>query len=166
MKRLALALMLLVTASVAHAEDKKRMYDFRKTPQYKALSDTDRERLEIVHRDFTLLWGALDRYADEHAGMAPKSLSDLVPRYLRELPDDAFATKDTAAEQNIRYYIPSKDGYGYRYRQGVKRSWIVSSVGLPDFPYLAKRGNVSLYLPKGTWLSGRQSTGNAVTNAK
>ena len=67
-----------------------------------------------------------------------------------------FATKTSAAEKEIRPYLPSLDGYGYRYRQGQGRSWITTSVGLPKFPYLAQRGNVSLYMPKGIWLSGRQ----------
>jgi hypothetical protein len=31
--------------------------------------------------------------------------------------------------------------------------WIIRSVGLPRFPYLAER-NFGLYIHKGTWLSG------------
>jgi hypothetical protein len=31
---------------------------------------------------------------------------------------------------------------------------VIASVGLPQFPYLAERSNVGLYVCKGIWISG------------
>ena len=117
-------------------------YDFRKSPAYGALAEAEREKLDRVDRDFTLLWGALDRYADDHNDAIPQALDELVPLYLKELPQDPFTPADKSAN--------------YRYQRGApgNRAWIVSSVGLPDFPYLAERGNFSLYRCKGVWISG------------
>ena len=107
-----------------------------------------------------MLWGALDRYADDHDGNPPKKLERLVPGYLAELPTDPFATKATRQEKP-KHHTPSKDGWGYRYRIGsmiqtsgvdTRRSWLLVSVGLPQFPYLAERGNIGLYICKGIWL--------------
>jgi hypothetical protein len=103
-----------------------------------------------------LLWGALDLYADEHDGEPPATLDALVPRFLAELPSDPFVVKPSPDEQKPGGYTPSKGGFGYRYMKGSpgNRAWIISSVGLPDFPYLGERNN-GLYICKGTWLSGR-----------
>ena len=135
-------------------------YEFRNTTAYKQLSEVDRGRLEQVHRDFLMLWGALDRYSDEHDGKPPETLSALVPHYLAELPTDPFATKETAGEVKDGAYTPSKNGWGYQYRKGPmlvvqgrdNRAWVLRSIGLPDFPYLADKGNVGLYVCKGIWL--------------
>jgi hypothetical protein len=131
-------------------------YNFRQSEAYKKLSPTDREKLEQVHRDFMMLWGALDLYADEHDGNPPESLENLDPRYLAELPKDPFATLETVSRKKKSYHTPSKDGWGYSYRRGAKgnRAWILDSVGLPTFPYLADRSNISLYIGKGVWISG------------
>lgn len=128
-------------------------YNFRTSPQYKALSADDRGKLDAVHNDFNLLWGALHRFASEHNDAVPMSLEDLVPRYLKSLPKDPFATAITAAKTDLGIYRSSLGGCGYHYCRGKGQSWIVASVGLPDFPYLAERGNVGLYLPKGRWIS-------------
>ena len=151
MKRI---LTLLSLALFLVAADKP--YDLRASDAYRQLSASDRQRLEQVHRDLVLLWGALDIYADNNNGNLPASLDELVPRYLAELPSDPFATQETASVQP-NYAIPSKNGMGYRFRKGSpgNRAWVISSVGLTDFPYLAKTGNVGLYICKGTWLSGR-----------
>lgn len=149
------ACMLLGAGSVAGDP-----YDFRRSEAYGKLSSEDRARLEQVHRDLMMLWGALDRYADNHDGKPPEGLDQLVPRYLAELPRDPFATAATSAEKP-EYYTPSMGGWGYRYRKGPMiavpggaedRSWVLSSVGLREFPYLAGRGNVGLYVCKGLWL--------------
>jgi beta-lactamase regulating signal transducer with metallopeptidase domain len=134
----------------------RRPYDFRESSNYKALDAGARQSLETVHRDFALLWGALDMYIREHNNRAPENLEALVPRYLKELPKDPFATDETAA-QKVRgnYMIRSLDGRGYWYRQGSGDAFIISSVGLPDFPYLAET-NVGLYLARGNWVSGLQ----------
>jgi hypothetical protein len=106
-----------------------------------------------------MLWGALDRYADGHDGNPPKKLEELVPGYLAELPTDPFATMDTA-RQKPTGNLPSKNGWGYRYRIGpmiwiegrdTRRSWVLASVGLSEFPYNAARGNIGLYIAKGIW---------------
>jgi RNA polymerase sigma factor (sigma-70 family) len=133
-----------------------KVYDFRSSPSYQALKPEQRQALEQVHRDFVLLWGALDMYAEEHQGRVPQRLEDLVPRYLKDLPRDPFATEATAAEKEVAPYTPSLGGWGYRYRPGQGNSFIVASVGLPEFPYLAEKGNVGLHQLKGLWLSGRQ----------
>ena len=131
-------------------------YDFRTSVAYRQLSPTDRQRLEQVVRDQVLIWGALDMFADEHGATPPATLDELVPRYLSELPSDPFATAETAGERKIGTYTQSKAGWGYRYMRGApgNRAWVISSVGLPDFPYLAERGNVGIYRCKGLWLSG------------
>jgi hypothetical protein len=132
-------------------------YDFRASEAYRKLAPADRQRLEQVRREQVLLWGALDMYADEHNGEVPETLDALVPRYLAELPNDPFATAQTAGERELPGYVASKDGWGYRLKPGVpgNRAWVISSVGLPDFPYLAEHGNVSLYICKGVWISGK-----------
>jgi hypothetical protein len=153
MKRILLLAFLSLAASLPGAD---QPYDFRASEAYQALPAADRQRLDQVHRDLVLLWGALDMYADHHNGKLPASLDDLVPVYLAELPADPFATRQTAAEE-LRYgKIRSKEGWGYHFRPGApgNRAWVLSSVGLPEFPYLAARGNVGLYICKGTWISG------------
>jgi len=120
-------------------------YDFRATEAYRALTAVDRDALEQVQRDFNLLWGALDRYADEHGGAPPERLADLTPRYLLRLPVDPFASGE-------------EHGYGYRRGSPGNRAWVLSSRGLPSFPYLAARGNVGLYVCKGIWISGINPT--------
>lgn len=150
---LAVVSMALVPIRTPASEE---VYDFRSSPSYQALQPMQQQALEQVHRDFVLLWGALDMYAEDHRGQAPDNLEALVPRYLQELPKDPFATKATAAEKNLGNYTPSQGGWGYRYRPGQGDSYIVASVGLPEFPYLAEKGNVGLYRPKGTWISGLQ----------
>ena len=153
------ALLAFVTLATCHAEPKEK-YNFRKSEPYKQLSKEDIGKLEQVLRDLTMLWGALDRYCDDHAGNPPKKLEELVPSYLAELPSDPFATKETKEEKHTAN-TPSKDGWGYRYRKGpsvlaspqvdIRRSWVLASVGLPQFPYNATRGNIGLYICKGIW---------------
>jgi hypothetical protein len=71
------------------------------------------------------------------------------------LPADPFVTRPETDAPKPGGYTPSKGGSGYRFRKGSpgNRAWIISSVGLPDFPYLGERNN-GLYICKGTWLSG------------
>jgi hypothetical protein len=139
-------------------EDKT--YNFRSSEAYEALTDQERQALEQVHRDFVLLWGALDMFAQDHSGQVPKSLKELAPLYLKELPKDPFATSATATEK-VSHYTVSLDGWGYRYFPGVGNAFVVSSVGLPRFPYLARTGNVGLYRAKGIWSSGEQFVGSS-----
>jgi hypothetical protein len=152
MKRMLLLAFCLGAVLLTAAE---RRYDFRASEAYGKLSAVDRQRLEQVRRDQFLLWGALDLYADEHDGEPPATLDALVPKYLVELPSDPFATRPAADEKKPGGYTPSKGGLGYRFMKGApgNRAWIISSVGLPDFPYLGER-NSGLYLCKGTWISG------------
>jgi hypothetical protein len=135
-------------------------YNFRESETYRKLSKGDQEKLDQVHRDFMMLWGAVDQYTDHHEGKLPETLDQLTPYYLSELPTDPFATSETA-KNGPKYYTKSKDGWGYRYRKGSpgNRAWIFSSVGLPDFPYLAERSNYGLYMCKGMWISGTNPMG-------
>lgn len=128
--------------SAPREEAAQDRYDFRNTGAYRALSDDDRNKLEQVHRDFVLLWGALEMYCDVYAE-PPESLEKLTPLILRELPIDPF----TAADAKDRNYKLRKGAPG-------NRAWVISSTGLSSFPYLAERGNVGLYICKGTWISG------------
>jgi hypothetical protein len=132
-------------------------YDFRKSDAYERLSASDKEKLEHVSRDMVLLWGALDMYADQHVGSPPENLDALVPRYLNDLPSDPFATEASAGERDAHGYTQCKKGWGYRYKKGAagNRAWVIASVGLPEFPYLAERDNVGLYVCKGVWISGQ-----------
>jgi hypothetical protein len=139
--------------------DSGEAYDYRESEAYRHLSPENREKLDQVHHDFLTLWRALDNYADFHNDNPPDSLDQLVPNsFFRELPTDPFATAETARQTNTSNYVTSKHGWGYRYKRGARvpgnQSWCLSSVGLPDFPYLAEKGNVGLYVCKGTWLGG------------
>ena len=149
----------ILGANVALAKER---YDFRKSDAYSTLSKEDRTKLEQVHRDFMMRWGALDSYADLHDDKPPESLDQLVPYFLGELPTDPFATAETAKQKDTKpYYVTSKDGWGYHFRRGSpgNRAWVLSSVGLPRFPYLAARDNVGLYVGKGVWISGINPVG-------
>jgi hypothetical protein len=150
---IALIVCFMIPASISLGDEP---YDFRKSDAYRKLSEKDRERLEQVHRDFMMLWGALDRYADGHDGNPPDRLARLVPYYLGELPTDPFATAAMARQEDTKPYHTSKQGFGYRYRKGFpgNRAWCLSSVGLAEFPYLAARNNIGLYVCKGVWISG------------
>lgn len=143
----ALAAVLWLVGQAPAGEDAagKGGYDFRATEAYRALTAADRDALEQVQRDFNLLWGALDRYADEHGGAPPDRLADLAPRYLLRLPVDPFAAG-------------GERSYGYRRGAAGNRAWVLSSQGLSSFPYLAARGNVGLYVCKGIWISGINPT--------
>lgn len=153
-------LILSILLWVASYACSKEWYNWRKSEAYKELSKSNREKLEKVHRDMILLWGALDIYAEYHEGKLPDTLDELVPTVLKELPCDPFATKTTANQKKSGFYTTSKDGWGYRYRKGSpgNRAWVISSAGLRDFPYRAKRGNVGLYVCKGIWISGANLT--------
>src|ERR1035437_42556 len=141
------------TATVPSAD---AVYDFRRSEAFVRLSPIDKEKLEQVKREQVLLLGALDMYADGHQGNPPENLDALVPKYLKDLPSDPFATESSAGEKDWHDYTPSKKGWGYRYRRGAagNRAWAIASVGLPQFPYLAEKGNVGLYVCKGTWIGG------------
>lgn len=125
-------------------------YDFRETDAFRRLSPDDRERILTVHRDLTLLWGALDLYAHENEGDTPEQLSDLVPRYLLEIPEDPFATPATGKSD-----VPLSSTTDYRYEKGNPKgwSWVIGSVGLNDFPYLSPNGR-GLKRIRGIWISG------------
>jgi hypothetical protein len=153
MKRIFLLTFLSLTVLLVAAE---KPYNFRASDAYGKLSAADKQRLEQVHRDLVLLWGGLDMYADEHNGNLPSTLDELVPKYLVELPYDPFASQQTPSAPLTQGYTRSKNGLGYRFKEGApgNRAWVISSVGLADFPYLAERGNVGLYICKGTWISG------------
>jgi hypothetical protein len=147
---------LFLTATLATADVP---YDFRSSDAYRQLASADRQRLEQVHCDLVLLWGALDMYAEQHNGEPPATLDALVPRFLAELPVDPFASR-TDDKSTKELETLSKDGLGYRFRKGApgNRAWVVRSVGLRDFPYLSGKGNVGLYVCKGTWISGINPT--------
>lgn len=151
--RRVLCVAFLALADLLSAAEKP--YDFRASDAYRQLPAADRQRLEQVRRDQVLLWGALDMFADEHGGNPPENLDELVPRYLAELPSDPFASLQATTERGFSGYTPSKGGLGYCFMRGAtgNRAWVIASIGLPDFPYLAERGNVGLYVCKGMWLS-------------
>lgn len=161
--RVCMCLLIGLSLMIAHASDphkSREPYDFRKSEAYQKLSADDREKLEQVRHDQVHLWGALDMYAVEHGGKAPENLDELTPRYLKELPTDPFATAATDQEKDLHGSTTSKGGYGYRYTKGPmvrfkddnnSRGWVIASVGLPEFPYLAEQGNIGLYVAKGIW---------------
>jgi hypothetical protein len=156
-----LCLAFLAFATVFATADKP--YDFRASDAYRRLSVADRQRLEQVRRDQVLLWGALDMFADQRGGNPPDTLDQLVPDFLAVLPSDPFATRQSANEHGIGDYTSSKGGWGYRYKRGASgnRAWVIASVGLPHFPYLADRGNVGLYVCKGLWIPDNPTFGPA-----
>ena len=127
-------------------------YDFKVSAAYRSLSPDQQAKVEQVHRDLTLLWGALERYAYDHKGRVPETLRQLVPEYLTDLPNDPFATASTAAAPDTGYLQPSKNGWGYRYAIANAGAWRLQSVGLKDFPLRGRSvANPGLYLSKGFW---------------
>jgi hypothetical protein len=158
MKRSLYLTFLSFAALLATAE---KPYDFRDSDAYRRLSAADRQRLEQVRSDQVRLWGALDMFADERGGNPPDTLDKLVPDFLAVLPSDPFATPRSAYTRGLGDYTSSKGGWGYRYKRGASgnRAWVIASVGLPDFPYLAERGNVGLYVCKGLWIPDNPALG-------
>ena len=141
-----------------HRDWPQDSYDYRTSSAYQNLSAENRVRLDQVDHDFMALWIALERYADAHDDNPPDSLDQLVPVYFKELPSDPFATAKLAQVKDWNNSSPSKGGWGYRYKGGApepgNRAWVLLSVGLPDFPYLAPKGNYGLYVGKGIWTGG------------
>jgi hypothetical protein len=147
-------LVLLTPLSNSVRGQNLEQYDFRQTHAFQELSVDDKEKLLTVHRDLTLLWGALDLYAEEHEGDSPEQLSDLVPRYLIAIPQDPFAMPATGQSD-----VALSSTTGYRYEKGNPKgwSWVIGSVGLKDFPYLSSnhRGLIRI---RGVWISGYNIT--------
>ena len=135
---IAMASAFVVTSTTAER------YNYRTNKAYTALDSTQQKMLDRVHRDFVLLWGALDMYAEDHNGQVPKTLAELTPLYLKELPADPFATSNTAKDKDLGDFKASLDGRGYRYRAGGGNAFVISSVGQHRFPYLAARGSIPL----------------------
>jgi hypothetical protein len=137
-----------LAAAAAHGAEAKKAsplpgpYDFHETKAYRALSADERAKLAVIQCDFALLWGALDRFAEEHQGRPPKALAELVPHYLTQLPADPLAEKDS----------DTGEAGQYSYEPGNMNAWCLSSAGLKDFPFLAAKGNFGLYVCKGIWL--------------
>jgi len=138
------------------ATQTRTSYDFRDTDAYTNLAEEDKMRLVATHHDFILLWGALDKYAYDHNGLLPTSLEGLVPDYLHNLPKDPFVDQSNLSAGENEGEQSSKEVLSYRYWPGSpgNRAWIISSVGLPDFPYQSANGN-GLYIIRGIWRSGR-----------
>ncbi|MCA9289715.1 MAG: hypothetical protein KDA25_01215 [Phycisphaerales bacterium] len=143
----------ILTAAAARPGDPvpgedQSWYDYRTSPAWAALSAPERDHVERVTRDFTLLWGALDRYAEDHGGRVPETLDALVPRYLREVPVDPFSIGADGVGRT----------YGYRTGAPGNRAWVLTSSGLSNFPYLAETGNIGLYQCRGVWIAGINPT--------
>jgi hypothetical protein len=130
-------------AAIASGSDHTR-YNFRSTPEYRALSAENRKKLEQVDRDFAKLSDAIKKYAGDHKGLNPPSLEALVPRYLRKLPKDPFASAATAAKKRTARWQPSLKGRGYQCTPNDTWFFSIASAGLPTFPYLCDR-NYGLY---------------------
>jgi len=153
MRQKLIIILTLIAVAVPAAAEASEPYDFRESNAYKKLSGRQRYNLEKVNRDFILLWGALDMYAEQHDGEPPDNLDCLVPAYLPVLPSDPFAKR---TDDDDTGFARSKAGKDYLYRKGApgNRAWCIASAGLTDFPFLAEKGNVGLYRCKGIWLSG------------
>jgi hypothetical protein len=119
-----------------------RSYDFQKSPEFQKLTPFEKSGLMKVHHDLVLIWGALDLFASEHDGDTPDRLADLVPRYLEKVPDDPFAKPDATQRA---YYYKKGNPKGW--------SWVVGSIGLPEYPYTAP-DNQGLFRIRGIWISG------------
>jgi len=139
-----LSALCLATYCSASLGDDTHRYNFRSTPAYEQLSAEQQVKLEQVNRDLARLYEAVNRYASDHDGRAPKDLKTLVPQYLAALPRDPFATASSASERLGRGQRPSLGGWGYRYSPDAAYFVYVSSVGLPRFPYKGER-NYGLY---------------------
>jgi len=81
----------------------EKPYDFRASDAYHKLSAADKQRLEQVHCDLVLLWGALDIYADQHSGNLPATLDDLVPTVLAKLPSVSRCDRSECCEPKACY---------------------------------------------------------------
>jgi hypothetical protein len=119
-------------------------YNFRSTPQYRALSAENRKKLKQVDRDFAKLSEAVRKYASDHKGSNPPSLEALVPKYLHKLPNDPFASAATPAKKPTAGWQPSLKGRGYQCTPNDTWFFRIASAGLPKFPYLCEQ-NYGLY---------------------
>ena len=140
---IVLALATATTYATAVAQGpRKEGYDFHDSPEFKSLSKQQQSKLRKADRELRELQSALNRYFKDH-GKSPKTLKELVPRYLKELPEDPFATMVTASAttNELDGYNMSLKGWGYRYRRSKTRAWHVRSVGLHDFPYRSASKN-------------------------
>lgn len=119
-------------------------YDYRQSDHYRQLAVSDRRKIDQVDRDLMLLERALNRYRKDHA-TAPPALSDLVPRYLKSLPRDPFATMVSVSSPELSpRFSRSLAGWGYQYRGLGRSGWVVRSVGMPKFPYRSRTSTVGL----------------------
>ncbi len=146
---------------------KPAAYDFRSSERYRELDATSRERLEKVVADFAVLEQALNAFMEDHQGAPPKTLTELVPEYVDELPVDPFAQKGVAIPDRLEHFNRSLDGRGYLYLQkpqgrlvrSGKRlewqpspgAWNIRSVGLPTFPLRYSVSNPGLIRTRGYW---------------
>jgi len=76
-------------------------------------ADTLAANLGIAYRNLELAGTALERYHHEH-GAYPDSLDELIPKYLKELPQDPFEKNS----RSLRYLVPMATGHRLLYSVG------------------------------------------------
>ncbi len=146
---------------------KPTTYKLRESNAYRALDLPTRKRLERVVADLAVLEKALNAFMDDHNDAPPKSLRDLVPKYLKCLPVDPFAKSDIEIPQTLKHFKRSLDGRGYIYCQKANGyliksyeplefqplpgAWDIRSVGLPTFPLRHPVSNPGLIRTHGYW---------------
>jgi hypothetical protein len=142
-------------------------YDFRDSHQYRALDETSRSRLKTVINDLERLERALNSFMEDHNGAPPKTLEELIPKYLASLPEDPFASPEEKIPDYLKHHQRSLDGRGYLYIQkpsGVSiksydplefspapGAWQIQSIGLRQFPLRYPVSNPGLIRTRGYW---------------
>ena len=164
----AVAVIALCVRSIqAQQLRKPPAYKFRESEAFRALDQPTKKRLEQVVTDFAVLEKALNSFMDAHGGSPPKLLQDLVPKYLKKLPVDPFATKGAELSKGLKHFERSLDGRGYLYNhrpsghviksyeplelQPSPGAWDIRSVGLKDFPLRYRVSSPGLIRTRGYW---------------
>jgi hypothetical protein len=157
----------VVSAQESRKSVKSVPYDFRDTDQYRALDETSRSRLETVVDDLAKLERSLDSFMKDHDGAPPRTLEELVPKYIESLPHDPFATPEKPLPDYLKHHQTSLDGRGYLYVhkprgrtiksydpipfEPLPGAWQIQSVGLRTFPLRYERSNPGLIRTRGYW---------------
>ena len=144
--------------AAAQISRKSARYDFQDSDQYRELDETSRARLKTVVDDLGQLERALVSFMkDDDNGTPPKTLEQLVPKYIDRLPEDPFASPDEKIPDDLKHYQRSLDGRGYLYLHKPKPwtpprgAWEIRSVGLRTFPLRYDKSNPGLIRTQGYW---------------
>ena len=81
-----LAIVVTATDFASAQSNKNSPYNHHDSAEYRELDAVSRTQLDQVVKDFATLEEAFKGYMDDHDGQPPESLGDLVPKYVKALP--------------------------------------------------------------------------------